>query len=406
MISRVPLKQMISQQLKWLALLFALTQVTTSWAQSASEMTLGEVLDVAMARASSNNQKAMERGFQSSSWLAALPSISLSYLDSDEKYGTDETELSLNLPIKSGGQRKADEQLRQFAEDYRVVSEQSGRLFVAGLIREALWSFRIAEVYLDSAERKHQLLSELERQYESLVAAGAATDFSLLIIQRERVRAAIDSSDRQRELDRWRGQYRLVTGLGSMPRKIEETGVADAGFELASHPDIRLLELSWRQKQQRLLATSTQAKPWNVSVNAKNLDTPGFGENQYGIGVEIPLSFFEIATQSQNSEWLQESRDFELALDEARIELNRRWEFLVGEAASLERKQVLLASSVALSASITERANELTSSNELEQEIILRHQIEAIDARTALEINRTVLQQNNAMRLQAMGRSL
>ena len=32
---------------------------------------------------------------------------------------------------------------------------------------------------------------------------------------------------------------------------------------------------------------------------AKNLDTPGFGENQYGIAVEIPLSFMELARQTE-----------------------------------------------------------------------------------------------------------
>ncbi|MEH6581596.1 MAG: hypothetical protein V7754_06635 [Halioglobus sp.] len=380
--------------------------MTASWAQSISALTLPEILDVAMARASNANYGQLEQSYQSSSWLAASPSVSLNYLGSDERYGTDETELSLNLPIKSGRRRKADKQLGQLARDYETVSAQARRLFVSGLIRESLWSYRLALVQLEAAGRKHQLLTKLEGQYQTLVEANAASEYSLLIIQKERVETAIDQSDSQRELDRWLGQYRLITGIGNMPDDIEESSGPDTQFLLASHPEIRALELGWQQKKLRLLANSNQAAPWNVYFTAKNVEEIGFEENQYGIGVEVPMSFLEIANETRNNEWLQESRDFERALDQMRAELQRRWEQISSETAVLQQKQSLLADFGELSARIMQRASELMTANELEQEIILRHQLEAIDAEMAVETNLTLLQQNHAMRLQAMGRPL
>ena len=397
---------MVLQSFRWAALCIALAPINAGWSQSISELTLREILDVAMARASHDNYGQLQPGYQSSSWLAALPSVSLNYLNSDERYGTDETELSLKLPIKSGRQRKADQQLGQLAGEYETVSGQVRRLAISGLIRESLWSYRLAHVKLEAGRRKHQLLSKLERRYQTLVAANAATEYSLLIIQKERVETAIGQNDHQRELERWLGQYRVITGMGNMPADIEESSDEDTPFQLASHPQIRILELGWQQKQLRLLANSSQAAPWNVSITAKNVDVIGFEENQYGIGVEVPMSFLDIANQTQNNEWLQESRDFERALDQMRAELQRRWEQISSETATLGQKQSLLVDFGELSTRIMQRASELMTANELEQEIILRHQLEAIDAEMAVAINRTLLQQNHAMRLQAMGRPL
>ena len=102
---------------KWAFLMLALLPLHAAWAQSVRELSLNEVLAVALERASLYAQDSQAQGYQSSSWLAALPSVRISYLDSDESYGTDETELSLNLPIKSAGQRRADNKLKNLMNE-------------------------------------------------------------------------------------------------------------------------------------------------------------------------------------------------------------------------------------------------------------------------------------------------
>ena len=59
-------------------------------AQSISDLTLGDALAAALANDTSGDQPDSPP-YQASSWLAGLPSASLTYLGSDERYGTDET---------------------------------------------------------------------------------------------------------------------------------------------------------------------------------------------------------------------------------------------------------------------------------------------------------------------------
>jgi len=366
-------------------------------------MTLSEVLGVAMERAAPDLPGNAAQAYQSSSWLAALPSVSVSYMGSDERYGNDETELSLNLPIKSGGQRRADNKLQQLASEFDTVSQQQKALYLSGLIREAVWSYKISAVKQTSAERKNLLLKQLEQRYQQLLAANAASEYSLLLIQKELVRAQIEQLDLEQEVRRWLQQYKVVTGLGSMPTDISEPEFASTGFILATHPQMRLLELGWLQRQLVLMAASNQSTPWNVTLTAKNIDSEVFEEDQYGIGVEIPLSFINIATQSHNSEWLLANRTYDIARDELRLGLQRRWDLLEGESMLLHKKSALLDRSGALSEGIKRQSNELKAFNELGEEIILRQMIEAIDSQAAISINKALIHQNNAMLRQAVG---
>ena len=392
--------------IRWAIPIIALVPLCSAWAQSVQDLSLHDVLGVAMERAAPDELANGAQAYQSSSWLAALPSVSVSYLGSDERYGNDETELSLNLPIKSGGQRRADGQLKQLASEYDSVSRQRKALYLSGLIREALWSYSIAVVKQASAEGKSKLLYRLEQQYKQLLAASAASEYSLLLIQKELVTAQIQQLDFEREVSRWLQQYKAVTGLGSMPREISEPAYKPGDFILEQHPQLRLLELAWLQKQFVLLAASNQTAPWNVTLTAKNVDSELFEEDQYGIGIEIPLSFINIATQTHNSEWLLASRTFDIARDEMRLRLQRRWDVLEGDSKLLHKKNVLLNRSGELSEGITKQSSELKDFNELGEEIILRQMIEAIDSQAAISINEALIQQNNAMLRQAAGISL
>ncbi|RLA60608.1 MAG: hypothetical protein DRQ89_12600 [Epsilonproteobacteria bacterium] len=388
---------------RWAILIISLLPMHFASAQSIGDMTLSEVLGVAMERAVTDLPGNGAQAYQSSSWLAALPSVSISYLDSDERYGNDETELSLNLPIKSGGQRRADNKLQQLGSEFDAASQQHKALYLSGLIREAVWSYKISAVKQASAERKNLLLKRLEQRYQQLLAANAASEYSLLLIQKELVRAQIEQLDLEQEVRRWLQQYKVVTGLGSMPTDISEPEFGSTGFILATHPQLRLLELGWLQRQLVLLAASNQSTPWNVTLTAKNIDSEVFEEDQYGIGIEIPLSFINIATQSHNSEWLLASRTYDIARDELRLGLQRRWDLLEGESMLLHKKSTLLDRSGALSEGIKRQSNELKAFNELGEEIILRQMIEAIDSQAAISINKALIHQNNAMLRQAAG---
>jgi hypothetical protein len=352
---------------------------------------------IELVRASSSTLAEAAPLYQASSWLAALPAISASYLDSDERFGTDEAELILNLPIKSNMQRKSDKALAGLVEKLDEVGTLQRSLYFSGLIREAVWSYRIASVNGEFAGHKLQVLQRLEQRHKDLLQANATSEYALLLIQNELVTARLGQQEYEEEARGWLQQYKHVTGLGSMPASIEEPPLEAIEFAPDRHPRIRQLELVWMQKQQLLLAGSDQATPWNLSLHAKNLDTDGYEEEQYGIAVEIPLSFIKMASQSHNSEWREESRQYGMARDQLVSDLFKRWQMLTTKSGSLQKKQQLLARSSQLSEQIARQIEGLQAGNEIGEEIALRRMTDAIDARAAAVRNEILIHQNNAM---------
>lgn len=375
-------------------------------AQSISELSLADAQAAALQRDSAPASSIAAPPYRASSWLAGLPSLSLSYLGSDERQGTDETELSVNLPVKSGRRRSADDKLKSLAAELDEAGLNQRELYYSGLIREAVWSYRLADSRRRFAADKRQVLLQMERQQRELFTASAVSEYSLLLLQTELVDVEIAQQGHLQDARQWSQRYGQVTGLGTMPADIGEPALAEAGFRAGLQPQLRMLELSHRQRRQILQANSPQADDWNLSVTARNLDTDGYDEQQYGLGLEIPLSGLNIARQSDNAEWRAAERDYLQARDQLLNELLGSWELLLNVRETLRNKQRLLEQSEQLITRIAEQLAQLQSSNEIAQEIVLRRRMDAIDTRAAVAINRILIDQNNAMLRQAAGISL
>ena len=391
----------------WLPGLLTLALVSPGLpARSSSDLSLREVLEIALQRGSVAAEQAAAPPYQASSWLAGLPSLSLSYLGSDQRLGTDEAELSLNLPVKSGRRRSADKKLQALAGELDDTGQRQRELYFSGLIREAAWSYRLADTRRRFANDKRQLLLQLEQRQRDLVAASAASEYALLLVQTELVEVEISQQNHLQEARRWLQRYRQITGLGNVPADISEAAPQPSRFQPGQHPQLRLLELAHAQRQQVLRANSVQAGDWNVSVTAKNLDTAGYDEQQYGLGVEIPLSGLSVARQVDNNEWRSEARDYQIARDQLLNQLQTNWDLLLGEQEMLRNKQDLLLRASELSRRISGQLERLRNSNEIAQEIVLRRMMVAIDTRAEVEVNRLLIEQNRAMLRQAAGLSL
>ena len=131
-----------------------------------------------------------------------------------------------------------------------------------------------------------------------------------------------------------------------------------------------------------------------------------FEENQYGLSVEIPLSFLELESQSNNSAWQDLSQRHAMARDELAEQLGARWDGLVNDRLSLRAKQELLSASNVLSERIVAQIAHLQASNEVTKDVALRRTMEALDTEMQLAVNRLKIHQNNAMLRQAAGISL
>lgn len=370
-----------------------------------TQLSLDEIADTALQRQPTAVAGAQDIPYQSSSWLAGLPSLRLSYLGSDESGGTDETELSLNLPFKSGYGRKLDEALKSLADDIQRAEEARRRLYVSGLIRESLWSQRIAATRANFSEKKISLLQGLLVRQQALFDARSSSRYGLLLVQQQLINARAQLQDYLWQAANWQQRYRQITGLGSLPTNIKESPLPE-GSDYRQHPQIQLLALDWQRQQQMIAAASDRTAPWNVAITAKQLDNPLFDENQYGIALEVPLSVFSVDGESSRSEWQAASRSYWQAHDEVQLELRRSWEGLLAEAGYLRERQVLLHESARISSQLMQERKALVGQNELGQEIWIRGLIDDIDNQAAAAINQLLTGQNLAMTRQAAGAPL
>ncbi len=386
-----------------LILVIALLPWNESWSQSIHDLSLKEVLAVTMERSKFRHGSLEQKPYSSSSWLASLPSIGISYLNSDKQQGTDETELSLNLPIKSASHRRIDKKLQALAEEFEAINLQQKSLYLSGFIRESVWSYRVAAAQRESASRKMHLLNQLAKQYQALFAAKTISEYSLLRVQKEWFDAQITELGYQQEVQRWLQQFRTITGLGSIPGTIVEDTLDTSQFSLQQHPQIRLLDVAWSQKQQMMLVSRNQSDPWNVKLSAKNVDSPDFQDDQFGIGVDIPLSFVDISSELQQSEWQQERQSVDRDRDELQLGLQHRWSMLLNESRVLQKQRELLKQSSELSERIAQQSKKFRKLNEIGEEMVLRQLIDAVDAQSRFSLNEIYIQQNNAMLRQAAG---
>jgi hypothetical protein len=393
----------LSPFILWLVSLLASSHLA---AQSISQLSLADALDAALQRAQSSASNEVSPPYQASSWLAGLPSLSLSYLGSEERFGTDESEVSINMPVKSSRRRSADDKLKALSVEQDEVGLAQRQLYYSGLIREAVWSYRLADTRRRYASDKRVLLLEMERRQKDLFAASAASQYPLLLLQTELLDVQIAQEDYLHDTRQWLQRYSQLTGLATLPTDIRETAPVEAGLQPAGLPRLRMLELGHRQVRQLLRANSAQADNWNLSLTAKNLQTDNYDEQQYGVGLEIPLSGLNVARQSDNAAWRSSERAYLLARDQLLNQSHANWERLRNVHETLSNKQRLLEQSQQLASRIAKQLAQLQASNEIAQEIVLRRMMDAIDTQAAVAINQTLIEQNNAMLRQAAGISL
>lgn len=375
-------------------------------AQGVQNISLADTLAAAMERGKMLQKADYSEGYQSSSWLAALPSISLGYLNSQTNGGTDEAEISLNLPVKSPYQRDIDRQLKGLTSSVTANRLKQRQLFFSGFIRESIWSHQIATLHHQNALEKQQILERLEQRFVDLHEANATSKYGLLLAQQEMLNSKIAALEYQQEADKWLAQYQQITGLQALPDYKIEPELTNLNFTYTQHPAIVGLDLGWQQQQAILLASSPRSVPWSVSVTAKKVDSPGFSENQLGLGIDIPLTFIKMTSQSQSSQWLQARKQYQTERDNTLVETQKQWNSVIKARQFLNNKAQLLASALALSEEINQHMSTLQSHNAVNQEIILRRMLDAKDTQTAFSINQVLQNQNKAMLRQAAGISL
>lgn len=239
----------------------------------------------------------VERG-----WLFAPPMVGAARMESDERLGSDETELSLTFPLKSPAQHRFDDDLLRVEPALEAAAADYREWYVSGTLRELRAIAELAAEERESAQRSVLLLNELETQIASRVAARSAERFELLAVQQARLDAQEQLAYLEARFDAALARFRQLTGLQAFPtRDLRRDEALPTAPDYAGHPELRLLALNYEREVASLKSTAPATEPWNLELVGKDISSPGFSERQLGVSIEVPIGDGTALTSTRSS---------------------------------------------------------------------------------------------------------
>ena len=390
---------MIRQTRRWpsrcsVPLLLALTA-------PAPAATLQDALSGALARAAPDTETTLP---EASSWLAAVPTVAGSHTETRAARGTDETGVSLNLPIKSGTRRRLDRALRELETRSAGLYTRFRQWVYSEPVRERAWAYRLAMLDLDAASEKQALLARLAEQFSRQAASGAIPVYSSLIVERARLDAELALDAARLAVRREQDAFTALTGLAEVPGALTEVAPQTPAYD--EHPALRRLELDRARERTVLHLSAPDTASWNLSLVARSFEGPEFTDEQLELAFEVPLNFLGTQSTGNRSQRSAARRAYLLARDRLRLALRDRWRALVTEGERLARRQTLLQQAAGIADRIEAQISALKTRNEIEGEIRLQRMLDVLETRAALARTQALRGRNIARKRQAAGLAL
>ncbi len=371
-------------------------------AQLASDLALHEVLTATLVHHGYTPEAAAESG-EGGGLLAAVPSLSASRLQSDQRAGTDETELSLNLPFKSLQRRDLDEDLATLQGSLQETQQRYRAWFFSGLIRDAVWEHRLATLELEQSRARAELLLELEQRAALQADAGTIPGYAALLLTQERLDAELAVADGLARQRTAQAGFVALTGLPALPARIIEATPHPREPDYSQHPQLALLALDREQQRALIALNDPAAADWNLALTARSLDGPGPAEHQYGLAVELPLAFFEVDNRAGQAQRAALGRDFTQQRDTLRTGIRQEWIALSTEAQRLRERRELLLQSARVGERIEAQLLALRSGSEVEVELVIRRLLEVLERRSEASLIDAQIEYNAARLRQTAG---
>lgn len=392
-----------------LAIIFISLMGSYSTVFAKSNVTLHDTLMAAIERQSnmtSHSVNEISTDNSMMSWIDGSPTVSLMRLESLENLGSTESEISLNLPIKSSLLRQVEETLLSKIDGLSKTAEQQYALYLSGLIRNVLWDIEFEKVSLNTLARKQKVLTELSKQFKDRANAQAIPQYLFLIVQNELNQQKILFAQHQQNIKTLTDKYFRLTGLYSLPDEITETVLKLGEVDTNLHPDVQALDALFESTHQQLLSTSKKAASWNVQLTGRRIDTLSFSENQLGIGIAVPISIGKNLSTAQQSELSKISTEYFISKQKLLLELNEEQGRLRQEYDFLKHKQRLLNEGLPTLTSLVESMDELRAANAPDQEFFIRTLLTTFDLQQDAELNSLYIERHIALINQASGITL
>lgn len=377
--------------------------------QAQTKLTLHDSLTAAMEKQSvgiRQQNASIETNNNLLSWLDGSPSASLAYLDSQESLGTTESEISVNLPIKSPFLKQVEKSLNSTVESLRISAKKQYALYLSGLIRSILWEIQVEKLSVATQTKKQSILAQLTVQYKDMAQAQAIPQYVSLIVQKEFNEHKISVLQHQQNINNLLAKYQRLTGLKMLPEEISEIAPQLNQININAHPDVVALDRAFQSAEQTILSASKQTVAWNLQLKGKRVETQGFSENQLGLGIEVPINIGNQLSNLQQSEDLRINTEYQIARSKLMHQLSEAQADLVQEYAFLQQKQTLLNSGTTNLKALSEAMNELRDANAPNQEFYIRTLLDTVDSEYSIKLNLIHIQRHIALMRQAAGLTL
>ncbi|WP_169128978.1 TolC family protein [Aromatoleum evansii] len=241
--------------------------------------------------AAARRDEAAARRDAAASWTPEPPSVTLSQR-SDRLHRNDgfhEVEIELEVPLWMPGTRAAASALADVQGGALEASLALARLKLAGEVREAVWSLRLAQNELDANLRRVAEAEALAADVERRVKAGdlARVDANSALGAVQQARATL--AEVQTRLLREQKLYSALTGLPQTP--VDREGDAPS-TELESHPALMAKRGAADIARSRLHQASTATRDAPELILGVTSERGEFGErysNTTTVGIRVPF---------------------------------------------------------------------------------------------------------------------
>ena len=193
-----------------------------------------------------NRSRADAEQARAQGWLADAPSVNGLYRN--DRLMTDrgavEMEFGMSLPLRRPGQTDAWQALADQWSSSVSARDSAMRLSLAGQLRQAAWSWRMAEVELSAAKVRLNQMQRDRRIVERQIQLGEAAAVDRLAVQARLLDIQQQVEARQADLSAAQAHWHNLTGLSRLPSNLVEkpkmpAGPITADYLLKSHPVLR-----------------------------------------------------------------------------------------------------------------------------------------------------------------------
>ncbi len=262
-----------------------------------SKLTLSKLVDITMEKYPDSSwltaleEEAAALSERSKSWTSGAAQVALGYQSMSTfklNYGT----ANLQVPLWNLGQRDAQHQLANQAENSAQLQASGVKLRVAGLVREALWNMALAKIRYEQAQAELGVYAHLLSTIKRRVEAGDLPRADDLLAQTELLQKRSNYTLAEAELMHARKRYMSITQQALVPSIYEEK-LVDLKEISQAHPILQSINSQIDVKQAELKAHQAIGSG-QTNVIAGILSDEGYDARSnkaefFNVGVSIPF---------------------------------------------------------------------------------------------------------------------